>query len=107
MNRLVLVTGGAGYIGSHTVVELMNEGFDVVIIDNLANSQKSVLEGIAQITGKQPFFEQFDICNKEKLHNFFRIYKKLDAVIHFAAFKAVGESIEKPLKYYQNNLVSL
>lgn len=107
MNRLVLVTGGAGYIGSHTVVELMNEGFDVVIIDNLSNSDKSVLDGIADITGRRPFFEQFDICDKDKLHNFFRIYKKLDAVIHFAAYKAVGESIEKPLKYYQNNLVSL
>ncbi|HKL08600.1 MAG TPA: UDP-glucose 4-epimerase GalE [Bacteroidales bacterium] len=107
MNRLILVTGGTGYIGSHTVVELMNEGFDVVIIDNLSNSQKSVFDGITQIAGKRPFFEQFDICDKEKLHNFFRIYKKLDAVIHFAAYKAVGESIEKPLKYYQNNLVSL
>lgn len=107
MNRLVLVTGGVGYIGSHTVVELMNEGFDVVIIDNLSNSDKSVLDGIADITGRRPFFEQFDICDKDKLHNFFRIYKKLDAVIHFAAYKAVGESIEKPLKYYQNNLVSL
>jgi len=107
MNRLILVTGGTGYIGSHTVVELMNEGFDVAIIDNLSNSQKSVFDGITQIAGKRPFFEQFDICDKEKLHNFFRIYKKLDAVIHFAAYKAVGESIEKPLKYYQNNLVSL
>jgi len=107
MNKLILVTGGAGYIGSHTVVELMNEGFDVVIIDNLSNSEKDVLDRISQITGKRPFFEQFDICDKEKLHNFFRIYKKLDAVIHFAAYKAVGESIEKPLKYYQNNLVSL
>jgi len=107
MNRLVLVTGGAGYIGSHTVVELMNEGFDVVIIDNLSNSDKSVLDGIADITGRRPFFEQLDICDKDKLHNFFTIYKKLDAVIHFAAYKAVGESIEKPLKYYQNNLVSL
>ncbi len=107
MNRLILVTGGAGYIGSHTVVELMNEGFDVVIIDNLSNSEKDVLDRISQITGKRPFFEQFDICDKEKLYNFFKVYKKLDAVIHFAAYKAVGESIEKPLKYYQNNLVSL
>ena len=107
MNKLVLVTGGTGYIGSHTVVELMNEGFDVVIIDNLSNSEKSVLDGIAAITGKRPYFEQFDICNKEKLSNFFNIYKRLDAIIHFAAYKAVGESVEKPLKYYQNNLISL
>ncbi|MBU8893578.1 MAG: UDP-glucose 4-epimerase GalE [Bacteroidales bacterium] len=107
MNKLILVTGGTGYIGSHTVVELMNEGFDVVIIDNLSNSEKSVLDGIAEITGRRPYFEQFDICDKEKLDNFFRVYKKLDAIIHFAAFKAVGESIEKPLSYYQNNLVSL
>jgi UDP-glucose 4-epimerase len=107
MNKLVLVTGGTGYIGSHTTVELMNEGFDVVIIDNLSNSEKSVLDGIAEITGRRPYFEEFDICDKEKLDNFFKIYKKLDAVIHFAAYKAVGESIEKPLKYYQNNLITL
>ncbi|MDY6801474.1 MAG: UDP-glucose 4-epimerase GalE [Bacteroidota bacterium] len=107
MNKLVLVTGGIGYIGSHTVVELMNEGYDVVIIDNLSNSDKSVLDGIAEITGRRPFFEQFDICDKKKVVNFFSIYKKLDAIIHFAAFKSVGESVEKPLRYYQNNLVSL
>lgn len=107
MNKLILVTGGTGYIGSHTVVELMNEGFDVVIIDNLSNSEKSVLDGIAEITGRRPYFEQFDICNKDKLDNFFKIYKKLDAIIHFAAYKAVGESVEKPLMYYQNNLDSL
>lgn len=107
MYKLVLVTGGTGYIGSHTVVELMNEGYDVVIIDNLSNSDKSVLDGIAKITGRRPFFEQFDICDKKKVENFFSIYKKLDAIIHFAAYKAVGESVEKPLKYYQNNLVSL
>jgi len=107
MNKLVLVTGGTGYIGSHTVVELMNVGFDVVIIDNLSNSEKSVLDGIAEITGRRPYFEQFDICDKEKLDNFFKVYKKLDAIIHFAAYKAVGESIEKPLMYYQNNLTTL
>jgi UDP-glucose 4-epimerase len=106
-NKLVLVTGGTGYIGSHTAVELMNEGFDVVIIDNLSNSEKSVLNGIAQITGRRPYFEQFDICDKKKLENFFRVYKKLDAIIHFAAYKAVGESVDKPLKYYQNNLNTL
>ncbi len=107
MNKLVLVTGGTGYIGSHTVVELMNEGFDVVIIDNLSNSEKSVLDGIAEITGRRAYFEQFDICDKERLDNFFKVYKKLDAIIHFAAYKAIGESVEKPLMYYQNNLVSL
>ncbi|NOQ25334.1 MAG: UDP-glucose 4-epimerase GalE [Bacteroidales bacterium] len=107
MNKLILVTGGTGYIGSHTVVELMNNGFDVVIIDNLSNSEKSVLDGISEITGRRPYFEQFDICDKEKLDNFFKIYKKLDAIIHFAAYKAVGESIEKPLMYYQNNLTTL
>lgn len=107
MNKLVLVTGGTGCIGSHTVVELMNEGFDVVIIDNLCNSEKSVLDGIAEITGRRPYFEQFDICDKERLDNFFKVYKKLDAIIHFAAYKAVGESVEKPLMYYQNNLTTL
>lgn len=107
MNKLVLVTGGTGYIGSHTVVELMNEGYDVVIIDNLSNSEKSVLDGISAITGRRPYFEQFDICDKGKLENFFRVYKKLDAIIHFAAYKAVGESVEKPLMYYQNNLNTL
>jgi len=107
MNKLVLVTGGTGYIGSHTTVELMNRGFDVVIIDNLSNSEKSVLDGIAEITGRRPYFEQFDICDKKKLHNFFNTYKKLDAVIHFAAYKAVGESVEKPLMYYKNNLTTL
>ncbi len=106
-NRLILVTGGTGYIGSHTAVELMNEGFDVVIIDNLSNSDKSVLDGIAAITGRRPFFEQFDICDKERLADFFKVYKKLDAIIHFAAYKAVGESVEKPLMYYQNNLTAL
>lgn len=107
MNKLVLVTGGTGYIGSHTTVELMSKGFDVVIIDNLSNSEKSVLDGIAEITGRRPYFEQFDICDKEKLKTFFTIYRRIDAVIHFAAYKAVGESVEKPLMYYQNNLASL
>lgn len=106
-NKLVLVTGGTGYIGSHTTVELMKEGFDVVIIDNLSNSERSVLHGIAEITGRRPYFEHFDICDKDRLDNFFRVYKKLDAVIHFAAYKAVGESVQKPLMYYQNNLNTL
>ena len=106
-NSLVVVTGGTGYVGSHTTVELMNEGYDVVIIDNLSNSEKSVLDGITAITGRKPYFEQFDICDQDKLENFFKIYKRLDAIIHFAAYKAVGESVEKPLMYYQNNLTTL
>lgn len=107
MSKLILVTGGTGYIGSHTVVELMNEGFDVVIVDNLSNSEKSVLDGIAEITGRRPYFEQFDICDKKRLNQFFRLYRKLGAIIHFAAHKAVGESVEKPLMYYHNNLNTL
>jgi UDP-glucose 4-epimerase len=107
MKKQVLVTGGTGYIGSHTAVELIKEGFDVVIIDNLCNSQIEVLEGIEKITGKKPGFEQFDLCDNNRLKDFFRDYPNLEAIIHFAAFKAVGESVEKPLKYYQNNLVSL
>ncbi len=107
MNRLILVTGGTGYIGSHTVVELMNEGYDVIIIDNLSNSEKSVLDGIAEITGRRPYFEQFDICDRKRLSEFFRLYRKLDAIIHFAAYKSIGESVEKPLEYYNNNLNTL
>ncbi len=107
MKKKVLVTGGTGYIGSHTVVELQSEGFEVVIIDNLHNSEKSVLDGIKKITGIKPEFGEFDICNKEKLRSFFKAQGKIDAIIHFAAFKAVGESVNKPLEYYHNNLVSL
>ena len=105
--KQVLVTGGTGYIGSHTVVELQNEGFDVVIIDDLSNSQIEVLDGIEKITGKRPAFEQFNLCDNEKIQKFFEKYSKLDAIIHFAASKAVGESVEQPLKYYRNNLGSL
>ena len=105
--KQVLVTGGTGYIGSHTVVELQNEGFDVVIIDDLSNSQIDVLDGIEKITGKRPAFEQFNLCDNEKINKFFEKYSKLDAIIHFAASKAVGESVEQPLKYYRNNLGSL
>ena len=103
----VLVTGGAGYIGSHTTVELMEAGFEVVIVDNLSNSNKDVLDGIAKITGKMPIFEQFDVCDQKKLQEFLSRHKDISAMIHFAAFKAVGESIQKPLKYYKNNLNSL
>ena len=107
MNPLILVTGGTGYIGSHTVVELMESGFDVVIIDNLSNSSIEVLDGIEKITGKRPLFEKLDLCDKNSLDQFFTRYPSIQAVIHFAASKAVGESVEKPLLYYRNNLLSL
>ena len=103
----ILVTGGSGYIGSHTVVELQQQGFEVVIIDNLSNSQASVLDAIEKITGIRPYFEQFDLIDREKTNDFFARHSDLQGVIHFAAFKAVGESVEKPLVYYRNNLVSL
>jgi len=102
----VLVTGGLGFIGSHTVVELQNEGYEVVIIDNLSNSKIEVLEQITSITGIKPQFEEFDLLDKPKVTSFFKT-NKIDGVIHFAASKAVGESVEKPLLYYNNNLGSL
>jgi UDP-glucose 4-epimerase len=107
MKKQVLVTGGTGYIGSHTAVELINEGFEVIIIDNLSNSKVEVLDGIEKITGTRPIFEQFDLCDFSKLDLFFKKYPNLNAIIHFAAYKAVGESVEKPFKYYHNNLFSL
>jgi UDP-glucose 4-epimerase len=103
----ILVTGGTGYIGSHTVVELISEGFRVLIIDDLSNSDLSVLDGIERITGVRPGFEEFDICDSQKLAGFFDRHGEAGAVIHFAARKAVGESVEMPLEYYRNNLVSL
>ena len=103
----ILVTGGLGYIGSHTVVELQNEGFDVVIIDNLSNSSVNVLDGIESISGKRPIFEEFDLREKSKVEEFFKKHDDVDGVIHFAASKAVGESVEKPLLYYENNLAVL
>ncbi len=103
---VILVTGGTGYIGSHTVVELLGEGFDVVIVDNLCNSTIEVLDGIEAITGKRPAFEQFDLCDNQKVKVLFRSYR-IDAIIHFAALKAVGESVEIPLEYYHNNIESL
>jgi len=105
MNK-ILVTGGLGFIGSHTVVELQNKGFQVVIVDNLSNSDISVLDRITKITGKKPEFHKMDLKNKDAVHAFFK-EQKLDGVIHFAASKAVGESVKKPLKYYENNTVSL
>lgn len=103
----VLVTGGTGYIGSHTAVELINEGYDVAIIDNLSNSNKDSLDGIEKITGKRPKFEEFDLGDAAKVRQFFTNNTEINAIIHFAASKAVGESVEKPLLYYRNNLTSL
>jgi len=103
----ILVTGGTGYIGSHTVVELQAKGYDVVIVDDLSNSTIDVLDNIAKITGKKPAFEQFDLTDAIKTSAFFKKHSDIGGVIHFAAFKAVGESVEIPLKYYRNNLVSL
>jgi UDP-glucose 4-epimerase len=105
--RKILVTGGTGYIGSHTAVELINEGFDVVIVDNLSNSSADVLEGIEKITKVRPAFEKFDLCDTDKTFDLFNKYPDIEAIIHFAASKAVGESVEKPLMYYRNNLTSL
>jgi UDP-glucose 4-epimerase len=107
MKKKVLVTGGTGFIGSHTVVELINSGFDVVIVDNLYNSEISVLDGIEGITGIRPAFADFDICDTNRLEEFFSHEHSIDAIIHFAAYKAVGESVKKPLEYYRNNLLSL
>ena len=100
----ILVTGGLGFIGSHTVVELQNEGFEVVVVDNLSNATEKVLDGIKAITGKKPQFEKFDLREKSKVEDFFSRHKDIQGVIHFAASKAVGESVEKPLLYYENNL---
>ena len=103
----VLVTGGLGFIGSHTVVELQNKGFEVVIIDNLSNSSESVLKGIIAITGKKPLFEKLDLREKSSVHAFFKKHNDVSSVIHFAASKAVGESVKNPLLYYENNIASL
>jgi len=103
----IVVTGGLGFIGSHTVVELQNEGFEVVVIDNLSNSSESVLDGIAAITGKKPLFEKIDLREKSQVLDFFKKYPDVEGVIHFAASKAVGESVDKPLLYYENNLNTL
>lgn len=107
MSKKILVTGGTGYIGSHTAVELITDGFEVVMIDNLYNSEAIVADRIGQITGIRPVLEVFDLCDKTKLENFFKKYSDISAIIHFAAYKAVGESVRKPLEYYRNNLLSL
>jgi UDP-glucose 4-epimerase len=103
----ILVTGCLGFIGSHTVVELQNEGFEVVIIDDCSNSSEKVLNGITAITGKKPIFEKLDLKEKSKVEEFFQRYHDIEGVIHFAASKAVGESVEKPLLYYENNIGTL
>lgn len=103
----IVVTGGLGFIGSHTVVELQNEGFEVIAIDNLSNSSMEVLDGIERITGKKPIFESIDLREKSAVQNFFKIHTDISGVIHFAASKAVGESVENPLLYYENNISAL
>ncbi len=103
----ILVTGGTGYIGSHTVVELQRDGFEVIIIDNLSNSRAEIADQIAAVTGVRPAFEVFDLTDREKTAAFFKKHNDLAGVIHFAASKAVGESVEQPLMYYTNNLCSL
>lgn len=105
--RRILVTGGTGFIGSHTTVELQQAGYDVVIVDNLSNSKADVVDGIEQITGIRPEFEKVDCCDLENLEKVFQKYPGVEGIIHFAASKAVGESVEKPLKYYENNILSL
>ncbi|MFI1744349.1 UDP-glucose 4-epimerase GalE [Thalassobellus sediminis] len=103
----ILVTGGLGFIGSHTVVELQNEGYEVVIIDDLSNSSEKVLDGIIAITGKTPIFEKLDLKEKNKVEAFFKKHNDIKGVIHFAASKAVGESVKEPLLYYENNISTL
>ncbi|HJR99898.1 MAG TPA: UDP-glucose 4-epimerase GalE [Flavobacterium sp.] len=103
----IVVTGGLGFIGSHTVVELQNEGFEVIVIDNLSNSSEKVLDGIYAITGKMPIFEKIDLRDKASVQNIFKKYNGISGVIHFAASKAVGESVENPLLYYENNINTL
>lgn len=107
MKQKILVTGGTGYIGSHTVVELQNSGYEVVIIDNLSNSSADVVDNIEKVSGVRPLFEELDCLDYEGLNTVFAKHKGIKAIIHFAASKAVGESVQKPLLYYRNNLLSL
>ena len=107
MKQIILVTGGTGFIGSHTTVELQEAGYDVVIVDNLSNSKIEVLDGIEKITGIRPAFEEVNLEDKEATERVFQKYPNIEGIIHFAASKAVGESVEKPLMYYRNNVVSL
>ncbi len=107
MKQTILVTGGTGFIGSHTTVELIEAGYNVVIVDNLSNSKIEVLDGIEKITGTRPAFEQVDLRDKEATEGVFKKYPEIEGIIHFAASKAVGESVKIPLVYYRNNIVSL
>ena len=107
MKERILVTGGTGYIGSHTVVELQNSGYDVVIVDNLSNSSADVVDNIEKVSGIRPAFEKLDCLDFEGMDKLFTKYPGIKGIIHFAASKAVGESVQKPLLYYRNNLVSL
>ena len=107
MKGTILVTGGTGFIGSHTTVELQQAGYEVVIIDNLSNSNEDVLDGIEKITGIRPAFEKVDLRDLDATEAVFKKYPNISGVIHFAASKAVGESVQKPLLYYHNNIVSL
>ena len=105
--KKILVTGGTGYIGSHTVVELINAGYEPVIIDNLSNSSQQIINQIEKITGVKPEFYDFDLCDEQKTLGFIQAHPEIEGIIHFAAFKSVGESVSQPLKYYKNNIYSL
>lgn len=105
--KKILVTGGLGYIGSHTTVELLTKGYEVIIVDNLSKSDISILNNIKQITCKQPFFEKIDCCNYDDLKNVFESYDNIIGIIHFAAYKCVGESVNNPLMYYHNNILPI
>tara|TARA_Y100000034_G_scaffold125461_1_gene175041 strand:- start:42 stop:1055 length:1014 start_codon:yes stop_codon:yes gene_type:complete len=107
MSKKILVAGGAGYIGSHTIVELANEGYEPIIVDDFSNSQESVLNGLEKIIGRKISFYKVNCVDEKSLNEIFELEKNIHGVIHFAAFKAVGESVENPLKYYKNNLNSL
>jgi UDP-glucose 4-epimerase len=107
MKKKILITGGTGYIGSHTTVELIENGFEAIIIDNLYNSTADVVDNIYKITGVRPHLEVLDLCDRDRLDSFIAKNQDISAVIHFAAYKAVGESVSKPLDYYRNNLLSL
>ncbi len=105
--KKILVTGGTGYIGSHTVVELINSGYQPVIVDNLSNSSSKILKQIETITGTSPDFYNFDLCDDQYVRNLLKTHSDIAGIIHFAAFKSVGESVGHPLKYYRNNIYSL
>ncbi len=103
----ILVTGGTGYIGSHTVVALFESGYDVIVVDDFSNSNPKILDQIEKISGKKPAFQKLDLCNEDDVKAFALQHQDIDGIIHFAAYKAVGESVQNPLKYYRNNFFSL